>query len=157
MIDKSAIGLSDEAFVMPVERGKIREFARATFSHNTAYLDDPTPVSPPTFLMTSAFWAPPNGGVYGRMDLDLSRMLHGQQEFVFHGPPPGAGSELTVQSHVEDIYEKEGKRGGSMTFIVTVTEFRDASGTLVAESRTTGIETGRPPTRGQSTAEAAHE
>ena len=32
-----------------------------------------------------------------------------------------------------------------MTFVVMVTEFRDESGTVVAESRMTGVETARPP------------
>ena len=45
---------------------------------------------------------------------------------VFPGPPPAAGAELTAQTRVAEIYEKEGKRGGTMTFVVTVTEFRDA-------------------------------
>ena len=35
-----------------------------------------------------------------------------------------------------------------MTFVVTVTEFRDESGKLVAEARSTAIETGKPPTEG---------
>jgi hypothetical protein len=64
---------------------------------------------------------------------------------VFHGPPPRAGTKLTVLPRIEDIYEKEGKRGGTMTFVVTVQEFRDEEGNLVAESRSTVIETGRAP------------
>ena len=55
---------------------------------------------------------------------------------------------LTSQTRVDDIYEKEGKRGGTMTFVVTVQEFRDESGELVAEMRSTAIETGKPPTEG---------
>ena len=47
---------------------------------------------------------------------------------------------------MEEIYEKEGKRGGVMTFVVTVTEFRDPAGKLVAEARSTAIETGKPAT-----------
>jgi len=35
-----------------------------------------------------------------------------------------------------------------MTFIETVTEFRDPSGRLVAEARSTAIETGQAPTKG---------
>jgi hypothetical protein len=46
------------------------------------------------------------------------------------------------------VYEKQGKRGGTMTFAVMVTEFRDESGRLVAEARMTGVETERPPEEG---------
>jgi hypothetical protein len=147
MADKSAIGATDAPFSMTIERGKVREFARATHSSNPEYLEDAVPVSPPTFLTTVAFWTPPGQSVFSKVKIDLKRLLHGGQEYIFHGPPPRAGTELTVQTRVADIYEKEGKRGGTMTFVVTVTEFRDASGTLVAEARSTAIETAKPATK----------
>jgi hypothetical protein len=143
--DKSAIGSTGESYDMVVDRSKIREFARATKSQNPAYLADPEPVSTPTFLMSSAFWNLPGNSPITKVGLDLRRILHGGQEFVFHGPPPRAGTKLTVTPRVEDIYEKEGKRGGTMTFVVAVEEFRDEQGNLVAESRSTAIETGRAP------------
>jgi hypothetical protein len=149
MVEKSAIGLTDEPFEMVVERGKVREFALATKSSNAEYLDAPEPVSPPTFLVTSAFWTAGSpgrpGSVFKHVKLDMRRVLDGGREFVFHGPPPRAGTKLTAQTRVDDIYEKEGKRGGTMTFVVTVQEFRDESGKVVAEMRSTAIETGRPP------------
>ncbi len=144
MVDKSAVGATDDPFTMTIERGKIREFARATMSSDPGYLEHPIPVIPPTFLTSVAFWSPPGQSVFSKVKLDLRRLLHGGQEYIFHGPPPAAGTELSVQTRVADIYEKEGKRGGSMTFVVTVTEFRDPQGQLVAEARSTAIETGQP-------------
>jgi hypothetical protein len=146
MVDKSAIGATDTPFGMPIERGKVREFARATMSSAPEYFDSPVPPIPPTFLTTVSFWSPPGESVFSKVKLDLRRLLHGGQEYTFHGPPPVAGTELSVQTRVEDIYEKEGKRGGAMTFVVTVTEFRDEAGILVAEARSTAIETGKPAT-----------
>jgi hypothetical protein len=146
MVDQSAVGATDDPFPMTVERGKIREFARATMSSSPDYLVDPHPVSPPTFLTTVAFWSPPGQSVFSKVKLDLRRLLHGGQEYTFHGPPPAAGTELTVQTRVDEIYHKEGKRGGTMTFVVTVTEFRTSNGELVAEARSTAIETGKPAT-----------
>jgi N-terminal half of MaoC dehydratase len=148
MVDRSKVGLQDEPATMPIERGKIREFARACKTTNPAYLEDPTPVSPPTFLTTVNFWSGGGTSPLQRLDIDLRRLLHGGQEYVFHGPPPRAGTELTFQTRVDQIYEKEGRRGGTMTFIETVTEFRDPEGTLVAEARSTAIETGQAPTAG---------
>jgi hypothetical protein len=116
MVNKEAVGQTGEAFDLVVERGKLREFARATKSQNPDYLDDPAPVSPPTFLVSSVFWAPPGAARWGDLKLDMRRVLDGGREFVFHGPPPAAGTKLTAQSRVEDIYEKEGKRGGTMTW-----------------------------------------
>jgi hypothetical protein len=148
MVDASVVGLTDEPFEMVLERGKIREFARATMSSHPAYLSDPAPVVPPTFLTTTSFWMPPGQSVFAKIRLDLRRVLHGGQEYVFHGPPPRAGTVLRAQTRVADVFEKEGRRGGTMTFVVTVTEFRDPHGRLVAEARSTVIETGRAPDAG---------
>lgn len=147
VVDKNAIGATDEPFTMEVERGKIREFARATMSHSAEYLEDALPPIPPTFLTTVSFWTPPGESVFAKVKMDLRRLLHGGQEYRFFGPPPRAGTKLTVQTRVADIYEKEGKRGGTMTFVVTVTEFTDETGKVVAEARSTAIETGKPATK----------
>ena len=138
-------GSEPEVFEIDVERGKIREFARATLTRNPAYLEGRTPVSPATFLMTTAFWG---GGITKIMDnlgLDLTRLLHGGQEFVFHGPPPRAGTRLVGTMRVDADYVKEGRRGGAMRFVEVVTEYRDGTDALVAEARNTLIETARPP------------
>lgn len=146
MANKDAVGRQGPAFEMTIERGKIREFARATGSANPRYTNDPDAPVPPTFLTTSTFWQPPDAAsIWKDVDIDLRRLLHGGQDYVFFGPPPLAGTELTVQARIEEIYEKEGKRGGTMTFVVTVTDFTDASGRLVAQARSTAIETGRAP------------
>lgn len=140
-----AAGRDSEVFEIDVERGKIREFARATLTRNPAYLEGRTPVSPATFLMTTAFWG---GGITKIMDdlgLDLTRLLHGGQEFVFHGPPPRAGTRLVGEMKVDADYTKQGRRGGTMRFVEVVTEYRDESNELVAEARNTLIETARPP------------
>jgi hypothetical protein len=147
MVDTSAVGATDDPFQMTVERGKIREFAKATMSENPDYLEAASPPIEPTFLTSVSFWTPPGRSVFSKIKIDLRRLLHGGQEYIFHGPPPHAGEELTVQTRVDEIYEKEGKRGGTMTFVVTVTEFRDASGTLRAEARSTAIETGQAPAK----------
>lgn len=142
----SMIGSTDPPFEMAIERGKIREFARACMSANPAYLEGRDPVIPPTFLATSAFWSPGGGMSAGdKLGLDLKRVLHGGQEVVFHGPPPRAGTELVSQTRIADVYEKEGRRGGTMTFVELVQELRDVDGNLVAEVRNTVIETARAP------------
>jgi hydroxyacyl-ACP dehydratase HTD2-like protein with hotdog domain len=135
---------------MVVERGKIREFARATKSDNPDYLDDDRPLSPVTFLAASAFWQDASNSAWGNGPRNFERILHGEQEFVFFGEPPRAGDVLTGVSRIERVYEKEGRRGGTMTFTEAVTEFRDPDGKLVAESRTTSIETGQAPTSGDA-------
>ncbi|MSO36772.1 MAG: MaoC family dehydratase [Acidimicrobiia bacterium] len=150
MVDKNALGATDEPFTMDIERGKIREFARATMAHSPDYLRAAMPPIPPTFLTSVSFWSPSGEGVFSKLKMDLRRLLHGGQEYRFFGAPPKAGTQLTVQTRVAEIYEKEGKRGGTMTFVVTLTEFKDESGKVVAEARSTAIETGKPATDGGS-------
>jgi hypothetical protein len=145
-MDTSIEGNRGKPFRVVVEEGKVREFARAVKSANPAYVaDGPQRTSPVTFLASSAFWQGPENSPWGDARLNWARILHGEQEFVFPGPPPGAGTELTAESRIDRVYEKEGKRGGTMTFAEVVTEYRDDAGNVVAESRGTIIETSQAP------------
>lgn len=132
-------------YEVPVERGKIREFARATMSRSPDY-DGPDAVVTPTFLTTARFfWEPAGASPFRELGLDLKRALHASEEFIFHGPPPHAGQVLRVSSRLADRSEKTGRRGGVLKFATIVTEFTDADGRLVAEQRTTVVETSKPP------------
>ena len=75
----------------------------------------------------------------------MRRVLHAEEEFRFHGRVPHAGETLTVTARIGEEWTKEGKRGGTMRFITTVNEYRDAAGELVAEQITTLVETGKAP------------
>ncbi len=147
-LDTSLEGRRGQPFTMVLEAGKIREFARATKSSNPAYDGGVhgEPISPVTFLMASAFWQGPGASPLTGVELNWERILHGEQEFRFVGPPPKAGAVLTGQSYIDKVYEKAGKRGGTMAFTEQVTEFRDQSGALVAELRSTMIETSKATT-----------
>jgi len=134
----SPVGTRGTDYEMVVERGKIAEFAAAMQSQNPAYAG-PGAIAPPTFLISSALWAPEGAAV--DVGFDRRRLLHGEQEFVFHGPPPRAGQTLKVNDQIVDRYEKPGKKGGLMRFAVVLTEYRSEDGTLVAEARKTLIET----------------
>ena len=158
MVDRAAEGIVGAPFELHVERGKIAEFARATLSNNRAYFDGDQPLSPPTFLTTMFFWEARVEGSnpWHRVRMDQRRGMHAEQEYLFRGPPPRAGTRLIGRSRIESIFEKAGRRGGAMTFAVMSTEFRDARGQLVAEARMTGVETGQPSAPGsQSGADEA--
>jgi N-terminal half of MaoC dehydratase len=126
-----------QSWGLTVERGKIAEFADAMLSDNPAYRGVAA-IIPPTFLTTAARWAPPSARVV--VGFDRTRLLHGEQEFVFHGGLPRAGDVLTARECVVERYTKPGRRGGEMRFATVVTEYRDTGGTLVAEARATYIE-----------------
>lgn len=147
MVAKEAEGKVGAPFELVVERGKIHEFARATHAKHPDYYTS-EPVSPPTFLTTMFFWEElvPDSNPWSLVQMSQKRGMHAEQEYVFHGPPPKAGTVLQCSSRIETIYEKQGRKGGTLTFAVMLTEFRDSSGKLVAEARLTGVETAKPPT-----------
>lgn len=145
MANPDAVGRSGAPFTLDVERGKIREFARATGSRNPDYRRMEAPPIPATFLTTQGFWSEGDANVWKLIDFNWRRGLHAEQEYVFHGPLPTAGTRLIGQTTVTDMYEKQGRRGGAMTFVTVVTEFRDDAGRLVAEDRMTLVETAKPP------------
>jgi acyl dehydratase len=146
-IDRSYIGKTGEPVTMHIERGKIREFAAAIKDDDPLYFDEAYAereaggiIPPVTFLQTTALWD--NGQGRPRPPLDLKRVLHGEQEFEFLAPIR-AGDVLTAVSRIADMYEKGGKRGGTMTFVVGETEFTNQRGEVVARARHIGIETGQ--------------
>ncbi|HTY54146.1 MAG TPA: MaoC family dehydratase N-terminal domain-containing protein [Candidatus Binataceae bacterium] len=150
MADKSLIGKTAAPFTMPIEWGKVREFARAIRDRNPAYFDPELarkecggiPI-PPTFLMTSAFWqasSAQDAGAALDFGFDTRRILHGEQEFEFY-QPIFVGDVLTGVTRVADLYEKEGGRGGKMTFAVVETEYTNQKGEKIALARFTLIET----------------
>jgi acyl-coenzyme A thioesterase PaaI-like protein len=75
----------------------------------------------------------------------MRRVLHGEQEFEYVRPLR-AGDVLSATSRIVDEYEKEGRRGGTMRFVVSETEFRDQNGDVVAYSRGTSIVTSKATT-----------
>ena len=138
-IDRSLIGVWGPEGTMRVELGKIREFAKAVKDDSAAYLGD-TPVAPPTFLMTIAHWIGDLGQTRSAVKLDFRRLLHGEQDFEYIRPIR-AGDVLTFRSRTKEVFEKQGKRGGKMLFIIGETEYKNQRGEVVAYTRNTAIET----------------
>ena len=97
-------------------------------------------VPPVTFLQTASHWD--DGRGRPRLPFDLKSVLHGEQEYEFLAPIHD-GDVLTAVTTVVDVYEKTGKRGGSMSFAVIETEYCNQGGTMVARARSVTIETGQ--------------
>lgn len=143
MVDAHAVGTRGTPFRLDIERGKIAEFARAIHADDPAFTDGEHPLSPPTFLTTAMFIEPVESGPWGAVRMDQQRGLHAEQEYVFVGPPPRAGTRLTGTSEITKVFTKQGRRGGELTFAVMETSYVDAAGHPVAKAIMTGVETGQ--------------
>lgn len=140
--------------IMPIERGKIREYAVATGAARPVYLDDPAPPIPPTFLSSVVLWAPIGKSIREERVLeacrsagvvaDLSNMLSLEQEYVFHGPTLRAGDTVGVTERLRDVTLKQGGQG-PMVLVRFVVSFEDPDGRLRAECHYTSAYLRRDP------------
>jgi acyl dehydratase len=95
----------------------------------------PKPAAPPAGAPAAASSGGGGGG-------NLTRVLHGEQRFIYHQPIQ-PGMRLTVTQRRGRSWQKEGKRGGTMHFNEFITEYRDADGELVTTAINVGIVTGK--------------
>lgn len=129
--------------IMPIERGKLREYAAATAAARPAYLDDPRAPVPPTFLATVVFWSPVGDTLRSAEVLracaeagvpaDLGSLLSLEQEYVYHGPPPRAGETLRTTERLGDIRVKRTRDGRAMVIVRFTVGFHDERGDLRAQ------------------------
>ncbi len=141
------IGKELPPFQMPVEWGKIKEFTDAIGDPNPIYRDPDRAgtreaggiLAPPTFTVIKAFWrpGPSNQEIAG---LDNRFVLHGEEEYEYF-LPVRAGDVLTCHAKIADAYEKPGRRGGKMTFVVFEFTFFNQRGEKALVSRSTLIQT----------------
>src|SRR5262249_4818516 len=139
-INRDLLGVWGPPSTMKVEFGKIREFAKAVKDDNPVYRDEANCIAPPTFLMTIAHWIRDLGETRSAVKLDYTRLLHGEQEFEYL-KPIRAGDLLKFRSRTKDVFEKAGKRGGKMLFVISETQYTNQRGEVVAYTRNTAIET----------------
>jgi acyl dehydratase len=140
-------------FELPVERGKIREFALAVGEDNPVFFDPeearrhglPDIVAPPTFTVTQ-LWEVPRDEREKRLGarLDYERVLHGEQEFRYRRLPV-AGEILKGVMRISRDVTKEGRRGGTMRFVTYESRFVDADGEEVLTANYTLLETSKDP------------
>jgi acyl dehydratase len=140
-INASVKGKEYAPFTVTVERGKIKEFARAIGDPSPFYLDDAVGrasewgdiVAPPTFVTTFRDEKADTGSMLADLGVDISRILHGEQEFE-HYKAIRPGETYLCRSRVTDIYEKTG-RSGPMAFVVREMTVTDGENEIVCVAR----------------------
>jgi hydroxyacyl-ACP dehydratase HTD2-like protein with hotdog domain len=72
----------------------------------------------------------------------IGRGLHAEQRFEYHRPVT-VGDVLSVTTRPGATWEKEGRRAGKLTFVETISEYRNQDGELVVTARSVGVRTER--------------
>jgi len=143
VIDKKVIGkeLPEQSF--EIEKGKIREFARAIGDKNPLYYDENKareagfeglaipPTLPTVFTMASGMLM----NVIKDLKIDLAKLLHGGQEFDYINPIK-PGDTVTGKTKITNVIEKSGK-GGTMDLIVLETTYVNQSYQTVLRDKCT--------------------
>jgi acyl dehydratase len=124
-----------------VGREKIREYAHATGETDPRHFDPEAAraagyadvVAPPMFA--AVYCAPAIGPAIldPEVGIDFARMVHGAQEFEWHGPVV-AGDEITTEASLEDKAER-----GGLSFFTFRTVSTNQRGETVCEGRWTNI------------------
>ena len=120
-----------------IERGPVRVFAQALMDADPVYDGDSAPV-PPTFPFVMSYWGSMGQGGAAGLPIEHLRgkgraILHGEQEFVYHGGRwPHVGDTLVGEGVISDVYEKSKSDGGKLEFYVT-----DTTWTVEGESQPT--------------------
>ena len=139
MIDRKWIGHDLGTSVLPIERTRLKFFAKAIGETDPVYTDEAAAreagysdlPAPPTFLFAAGL----DSGSLDRMLADLGvpieRILHGEQGFSYHRAVC-VGDTITVKEKIVDIYDK---KNGAMEFIVKTAQAHNQKGEPVAEMR----------------------
>lgn len=137
--------MSDPAYAFTVEPGHAALYARAVGDIDAGYPEQSGDlVIPPTFLSASVLFDPASPGRHRPAPTQPSAGggMAAEAHFEYHRLPR-PGETLTVRRRQGDSWRKEGKRGGTLSFVESVTEYRDAADQLVCSIRRVAVRTER--------------
>ena len=147
MVDKSFVGKEYPEFSFEVEKGKVKEFAKAIGDKNPLYYDEKAAkeegfdglVLPPTFPTIFAMAGGLMEIILGDLKINLAKMLHGGQQYEYIKPIK-PGDTVTGKVKIANLFEKEGK-AGTMQFIVLETTYTNQKGEKVLIDTSTLVQT----------------
>lgn len=150
MADATLVGTEVDRVRFAVEAGKIGELAAAIKDPSPRYRDpraaadegfDALP-APLTFPVVVGHHRDQAGAVR-TLGLDIARIVVGEVEWRYHRPLV-AGDRLEGRRTVTAVRQRDGGRGGRMTFVTLETPLVDADGAPAVTVIETLIETGAP-------------
>lgn len=139
MVDQSAVGTRFTPVQARVEGSRVRDFLDtigekspvyrdAAAARAAGYADIPIP---PTFLFClEMMGARDPFEAFSLLGIDIARVLHGEQRFVYHAPAV-VGDVLTFESSVSGVAVK---KGGALTIVDVTTKITNQDGRHVADT-----------------------
>ena len=148
MAGADLVGVVIDRVSFPVEEGKVREFALAIGDPNPVYRDreaalaagHPAIPAPPTFVVVAGHWRDQSAMV-ATLGLDIARVVVGETGWEYLRSIH-VGDRLSAARVVESVTTRPGRRGGTMTMIAIVAEFRNQHDEVAVRQRDTVIEMG---------------
>ncbi|MCU1690930.1 MAG: MaoC domain protein dehydratase [Frankiales bacterium] len=133
-----------------VERGKVREFARATFAQDPVHVDRDVAaarghadvLATPTYVVVSLHHRDQQAWV-ADLGLDIDRVVVGSVRWRYHRPLTVGDVVVGTRRVVRDE-RKTGSRG-ALRLLTLQTDFLDGEGQLVATQEDVVIERGQTP------------
>ena len=147
MADSTKVGKTYDPIVWEVERGKIREMAKAIGDPNPIYLDKEaairegyrdTPV-PPTFLTVPMMWSSSMPVLINDLKINFMMVLHGEEEYEYYRDIY-PGDTITGIPRVVSVEEKTSKAGKKMDMITVEILYKNQNNEDVARARTLLVE-----------------
>ena len=143
MLDKNFINHKMEPFEALLEKGQMEIFAKALDENKSIYTDEKLAIEKgyrsivalPTYIIRLGTRDDLTYGMFDMLKIDLSRLLHGEQEFEF-GQEVCAGETLFGEKKIVDIYEKS---NGALSFLVTSIQYTNEHDEFVCNDKCTFI------------------
>ena len=147
---ESYVGSVVDEVSFDVERGKIREFAKATATEDPVHTDEAAAyaagsdslLATPTHVVVAGHLRDQRGFV-DRLGLALERVVVGGVKWQYLRALRAGDSLHGIRRVTEDV-QREGSRGGTMRILTLVTEYVDGHGEPVVRMQETIIERGKP-------------
>ncbi len=147
MADLSKVGTEYPPITWEIERGKIREFAKAIGDFDPIYHDkeaaikagyEDTP-APPTFLTVPMMWCDKMPAVINDLKINFMMVLHGEEEYEYYRQMY-PGDVITGTPKVTRMEEKTSKSGAKMDMITLEVLYTNQNGEKVAKARSLLVE-----------------
>ncbi|MGH3432070.1 MAG: FAS1-like dehydratase domain-containing protein [Thermocrispum sp.] len=144
----ATVGQIVDEVAFDIERGKIREFARATHASDPVHTDAGATraagfehvLATPTHVVVAGHQRDQRGFVEA-LGLRIDRIVVGSVRWEYVRPLTAGDTVRGVRRIVGDE-RKEGKRGGTMRLVTLETEYTDAAGEVVVRQREVLVERG---------------